>query len=139
MEPLNLSSNVSNNISQLMENINTTCNALLSALEVNAQSVGGYGGTILQQFDSEFVDRIIKNLLKIKFHLSKISKELKNGLISSPEELTYVFGGLQELIDQFDSLLLQDGFMRNQFSFLIDEMKANITAILEKIDIAVAA
>jgi hypothetical protein len=31
-------------LSNLMDQINETCNALISALEVNAQSVGEYGG-----------------------------------------------------------------------------------------------
>ncbi|MDR0369325.1 MAG: hypothetical protein LBH96_02010 [Candidatus Peribacteria bacterium] len=137
MENLNIASHASNKISQLMENITATCGALLSALEVNAQSVGSYGGGILQQFDSEFVDRVVKNLLKIKLHITKISKELKNGLISSSEELTYVFGGLQGLIDELDTIMLEDGFMKNNFSFLIEEMKADINQILEEIDIAV--
>lgn len=137
MENLNITSNASNKISQLMENISTTCDALLLALEVNAQSVGGYGGWVLQQFSSEFVDRVVNNLLKIKLHTAKISKELKNGLISSSEELKYVFGGLQGLIDQLDTIMLQDGFMKNNFAFPIDEMKADINQILEEINIAV--
>ena len=139
MDSLNTVSHSSNRITQLMESINATCNALLSALEINAQSVGSYGGGILQQFDSEFVDRVIKNLLKIKLHTSKIAKEVQNGLISSPEELRYVFGGLQGLIDQLDTIMLEDGFMRNNFSFLIDEMKVDINQVLEEMDIAVVA
>jgi len=139
MENLNTTPSSSNRITHLMEKINATCDALLSALEVNAQSVGTYGGGILQQFDSEFVDRVVKNLLKIKLHTTKISKELKNGFISSAEELTYVFGGLQGLIDQLDTIMLEDGFMRNNFSFLIEEMKADITQILDEVNIAVAA
>jgi hypothetical protein len=31
-------------LSNLMDKINETCNALISALEVNAESVGSYGG-----------------------------------------------------------------------------------------------
>ena len=139
MDSLNTVSNSSNNLTQLMEKITATCDALLVALEVNAQSVGNYGGSILQQFDSEYVDRVVKNLLKIKLHTAKISKELQNGLISSPEELRYIFGGLQEVIDQLNTLMLEDGFMRNQFSFLIEEMKSDINQILEKIAMPMAA
>ena len=128
-----------NRITQLLEKINATCDALLSALEVNAQSVGTYGGGILQQFDSEFVDRVVKNLLKIKLHTAKIAKEIQNGLISSPEELSCIFGGLQGLVDKLDTIMLEDGFMRNNFSFLIDEMKSDINQVLEEMDIAVEA
>jgi hypothetical protein len=31
-------------LSNLMDKINETCNALISALEVNAESIGQYGG-----------------------------------------------------------------------------------------------
>ncbi len=139
MENFTTVSHASNNITQLMEKITATCDALISALEVNAASVGQYGGSVIQQFDSEYVDRMIKTLMKIKLHVHKISKELKNWLISGPEEMKYVFGGLQGLIDQLDTIMLEDGFMRNNFSFLINEMKGDITTILEEIEIAVAA
>jgi hypothetical protein len=43
MESIN-SIQSSEKLSQLMDKINETCNALISALEVNAQSVGEYGG-----------------------------------------------------------------------------------------------
>ena len=65
-----------NKISHLVENINQTCDALLSALEVSTDAVGSYGGGIVQQFDSEFVDRVVKALLKIKYHTAKLSKEI---------------------------------------------------------------
>jgi hypothetical protein len=32
------------NLANLMDKINETCDALISALEVNAESVGSYGG-----------------------------------------------------------------------------------------------
>ncbi|MDR2416441.1 MAG: hypothetical protein LBD75_07810 [Candidatus Peribacteria bacterium] len=135
MENLNLQSTVSSKVSHLVEQISSTCNALLSALEVNAHSVGTYGGGILQQFDSEFVDRVVKNLLKIKYHTARLAKELNKGLIRSPEELTVLISGLLQTIDQLDILMLEDGFMRNQFSFFIDELKGGIRQILEEINI----
>jgi hypothetical protein len=136
MKNLNLQSTVSTKVSHLLDQISNTCDALLSALEVNAQSVGNYGGGILQQFDSEFVDRVVKNLLKIKYHTAKIATELNNGLITSPEELTAVVSGLLGTIDQLDRILLEDGFMRNQFDFFINELKDKITLILEEIRIS---
>ncbi|MDR2541821.1 MAG: hypothetical protein LBD11_09090 [Candidatus Peribacteria bacterium] len=72
------SNTVSTKVTQLVENIASTCDALISALEVNAQSVGSYGGGIVEHFDSEFVDRIVKALLKIKYHVIRLDKEIKN-------------------------------------------------------------
>ncbi|MDR0650021.1 MAG: hypothetical protein LBG59_01040 [Candidatus Peribacteria bacterium] len=135
MENLNLQSTVSTKVSHLLEQISNTCDALISALEVNAQSVGTYGGGILQPFDSEFVDRVVKNLLKIKYHTTKLAKEINNGLITSPEELTAVISGLLGTLDQLDTLMLENGFMRNQFSFLIEELKGSISQILEDITV----
>jgi hypothetical protein len=43
MESLN-SVQSNEKLSNLMDKISETCNALISALEVNAQSVGEYGG-----------------------------------------------------------------------------------------------
>jgi hypothetical protein len=136
MNNVNTPNTVSTQVNQLVENITQTCNALISALEVNAQSVGSYGGGIVQQFDSEFVDRIVKNLLKIKYHTAKIAKECDKGLITNPEELTAVVSGLLETVDQLDRILLEDGFMRNQFDFFINELKDGITLILEEIRIS---
>ena len=86
MESLN-SIQSNEKLSNLIDKINETCNALISALEVNAQSVGEYGGWVAHQISTEYVDILIKNILKIKYHLLHLEKELKNWLISSEEEL----------------------------------------------------
>ena len=78
MEKMNTPTAVSSKVSQLVESIISTCDALISALEVNAQSVGSYGGGMMQQFDSEYVDRIVKTLWKLKHHLVRLEKEVKN-------------------------------------------------------------
>lgn len=78
MESVNNLSSSSNSIKQLMNQINLTCDALLGALEVQASQIGQYGGGVLQSFDSEFVDRVVKSLLKVKLHTQKIAKELEN-------------------------------------------------------------
>ena len=47
-------------LSNLMDKINETCNALISALEVNAQSVWEYGWSIAHQINTEYVDSVNK-------------------------------------------------------------------------------
>jgi hypothetical protein len=44
-------------------------------------------------------------------------------------------GGLLHTVDQLDTLMLEDGFMRNQFSFFIEELKGGISQILEEVEI----
>jgi len=139
MESVNNLSSSSNSIKQLMNQINLTCDALLGALEVQASQIGQYGGGVLQSFDSEFVDRVVKSLLKVKLHTQKIAKELENWLISNQTELTYLVEGLLHTIDQLDTIMLADGFMRNNFAFLIEEITSATHSVLEDITIGITA
>ena len=129
----------SEKLSNLINKINETCNALISALEVNAQSVWEYSGWIASQISSEYVDLLIKSILKIKYHLLRLQKELNNGLISSEEELKLIVGGLLDTIDAIDTVCANDGYLRNQFSFATDELKDLITKMLDEINISIAA
>lgn len=126
-------------LANIMDKINETCNALISALELNAQSVGEYGGWIAHQINTEYVDILIKNILKIKYHLQRLEKELNNWLISSEEELKCIVGWLLDTMDTIDSVCLRDGYLRNQFSFATDELKDMITKMLDEITISIAA
>ena len=129
----------SEKLSNLINKINETCNALISALEVNAQSVWGYTGWVASQINSEYVDLLIKSLLKIKYHLLRLEKELNNGLISSEEELKLIVGWLLDTIDAIDTVCAKDWFLRNQFSFATDELKDLIIKMLDEMNISVAA
>lgn len=126
-------------LSNLMDQINETCNALISALEVNAQSVWEYGWGIAHQINTEYVDILIKNILKIKYHLLRLEKELHNGLISSQDELKCIVWWLLDTLDTIDEVCLNDGYLRNQFSFATDELKELIIKMLDEITISIAA
>ena len=126
-------------LSNLMDKINETCDALISALEVNAQSVWGYSGWVAHKISTEYIDLLIKNILKIKYHLFRLEKELNNGLISSKEELKCIIGWLLDTIDAIDTVCANDGYLRNQFSFATDELKELITKMLNEITISIAA
>ena len=138
MESLN-SIHSNEKLSNIMDKISETCNALISALEVNAQSVWEYGGWIAHQINTEYVDILIKNILKIKYHLLRLEKELSNGLISSKDELKCIVGWLLDTLDTIDEVCLNDGYLRNQFSFATDELKELITKMLNEITISVSA
>ena len=126
-------------LSNLMDKINETCNALISALEVNAEAVGQYGGWVAHQINTEYIDILIKNILKIKYHLVRLEKELNNGLITSQDELKFIVGWLLDTIDTIDTVCANDGYLRNQFSFATDELKELITKMLDEITISLAA
>ena len=138
MESLN-SIQSNEKLSNLMDKINETCDAIISALEVNAESVGAYGGWVAHQINTEYVDILIKNILKIKYHLLRLEKELNNGLVTSRDELKYIVGGLLDTLDAIDTVCANDGYLRNQFSFATDELKDLITKMLDEITISIAA
>ena len=138
MESLN-SVQSNEKLSNLMDKISETSNALISALEVNAESVGSYGGWVAHQINTEYVDLLIKNILKIKYHLLRLEKELNNGLITSEVELKSIVWGLLDTMDTIDTVCANDGYLRNQFSFATDELKDLITKMLDEITISIAA
>ena len=126
-------------LSNLIDKINETCNALISALEVNAESVGGYSWWVAHQINTEYIDVLIKNILKIKYHLLRLEKELNNWFASSQNELKYIIWGLLDTIDTIDTVCANDGYLRNQFSFATDELKDLITKMLNEITIPTTA
>ena len=126
-------------LSNLMDKINETCDALISALEINAESVGQYGGWVAHKISTEYVDLLIKNILKIKYHLFRLEKELNNGLISSQDELKCIVAWLLDTIDAIDTACANDGFLRNQFSFATNELKELIIKMLNEITVSITA
>ena len=123
----------------IMDKINETCDALISALEINAESVGQYGGWIAHKINTEYIDLLIKNILKIKYHLVRLEKELNNGLISSQDELKLIVAWLLDTMDTIDTVCANDGYLRNQFSFATDELKDLIVKMLDEINISIVA
>ena len=124
---------------QLINKINETCNALISALEVNAQSIWEYGWGIAHQINTEYIDILIKNILKIKYHLLRLQKELSNWLISSEEELKCIVWWLLNTIDTIDTVCINDGYLRNHFSFATNELKEMIIKMLDEMTIDITA
>ena len=58
-------------------------------------------------------------------------------MISSHDELEKIVSGLLNTVDQLDTLMMNDGFMRNNFAFFVEELKADINQILEEMNVAV--
>lgn len=63
-------------VNALIDKINSTCDALMTALEFNTETVSSYNMTIVQRmnFNSEFIDRVVSNIIAMKKHLSDLKK-----------------------------------------------------------------
>ena len=127
-----------NRINVLIDKINSTCDALISALEINSEKVSTYNLSIVEKMNtsSEFIDLVVKNIISIKIHLW----ELKNGL--NNEKLFYdildlqnLVSWLQETSDKLNYLLISDNNFNNIYSMAIVEIQSMIQEVLEEIKV----
>jgi hypothetical protein len=63
-------------VNALIDKINSTCDALMAALEMNTENVSSYNMTIVDRMNinSEFIDRVVSNIIAMKKHLSDLKK-----------------------------------------------------------------
>ena len=63
-------------VNALIDKINSTCDALMAALEMNTGNVSSYNMTIVDRMNinSEFIDRVVSNIIAMKKHLSDLKK-----------------------------------------------------------------
>ena len=63
-------------LNALIDKINATCNALIILLDINTETVSSYNMTIVQRmnFNSEFIDRVVSNIMALENHLSDLKK-----------------------------------------------------------------
>ena len=63
-------------VNALIDKINSTCDALMAALEFNTETVSSYNMTVIQRMNmnSEFIDRVVSNIIAMKKHLSDLKK-----------------------------------------------------------------
>lgn len=63
-------------VNALIDKINSTCDALLSALEVNSNSASSFNMTIVNRMNinSEFMDRVVTNIIVLKSHLMDLKR-----------------------------------------------------------------
>ena len=124
-----------NQISTLIHHINATANALLIALDASSEQIGQYGWSVVQKMDGEFADRFVFALLRLKYHLYRLEREVQKGCIHTQEDLEHIVGGLQETYDLLWDLMISDGSIRNQFKFGIDELRDGIIALKNRLPI----
>jgi hypothetical protein len=89
-----LSSESIRNVNALIQKIEGVCKNieqnLAMCLELNSGAVAQYSVTTANKVESEFVDRIILNIDKIKNHLRDLKKALSQKVISDMDGITTI-------------------------------------------------
>ena len=82
---------------------------------------------------SEFVDRVILNIDKIKNHLKDLRKALNKKVITDTTDIEKIISSLQETSDTLQSFLLSNGFFQNTFQMPVMEIQGAIDQILNHV------
>ena len=124
-------------VNALIDKINSTCDALMAALEFNTETVSSYNMTIVQRMNinSEFIDRVVSNIIAMKKHLSDLKKWINWDLIEDTLDLQTIVSGLRETSDKLNELLLSDNNFNNVYDFAINEIQTLIEKVLDEIKI----
>ena len=122
-------------VNALIDKINSTCDALMAALEFNTETVSSYNMTIVQRMNinSEFIDRVVSNIIAMKKHLSDLKKWINWDLIEDTLDLQTIVSGLRETSDKLNELLLSDNNFNNVYDFAINEIQAMIEQVLDEV------
>ena len=127
-----------NRINVLIDKINATCDALISALEINSEKVSSYNMTIVDRMNvnSEFIDLVVKNIISIKTHLGELKDGLNNQkLLSDTLDLENLISWLQNTSSKLNCLLISDNNFNNIYSMAILEIQDLIQKVLDEIKI----
>ena len=122
-------------VNALIDKINSTCDALMAALEFNTETVSSYNMTIVDRMNvnSEFIDRVVSNIIAMKKHLSDLKKWINWDLIEDTLDLQTIVSGLRETSDKLNELLLSDNNFNNVYDFAINEIQALIEQVLDEV------
>ena len=122
-------------VNALIDKINSTCDALMAALEMNTENVSSYNMTLVDRMNvnSEFIDRVVSNIIAMKKHLSDLKKWINWDLIMDTWDLQTVVSWLRETSDKLNELLLSDNNFNNVYDFAINEIQTLIEQVLDEI------
>lgn len=136
MEQINLksSANRTKSINKLVEKINSTVDALIDTLTLSPQSVWNFGISVSQTIDSEFTDRVVKNLWILKNHLKDIQGNLDLTDLNN-ERLEEITQSLTETSDQLNTLAGSNNYFYNTFGWAVQEINVMIDKILSKLPV----
>lgn len=124
-------------VNALIDKINSTCDALISALEINTETTSSYNMTIIQRMDNnnEFIDLVVKNIIAMKKHLSDLKKWVNGKLIVDTLDLETIISWLKETSDKLNNLLLSNNNFNNLYSMPIMEIQNMIDELLDDVKI----
>ena len=132
-----LSSESVRNVNALIQKIEGVCKDieknLAMCFELNSDSVAKYSVTTANKVESEFVDRIVLNIDKIKNHLRDLKKALNQKVISDMNAITAIIWSLQETSDTLQTFLLSNNFFNTTFQMPVMEIQAVIDQIFEQV------
>ncbi|MEI7558945.1 MAG: hypothetical protein WCJ45_09600 [bacterium] len=132
-----LSSESLRNVNSLIQKIEGVCKDieknLAMCLELNGDSVAQFSVTTASKVESEFVDRVVLNIDKIKNHLRDLKKALNQKVLTNTSDIEKIIGSLQDTSDTLHTFILSNGFFTHTFQLPIMEIQAAIDQILEHV------
>ncbi len=139
----NFTSRLSNesirNVNSLIQKIEGVCKDiernLAMCLELNGDSVAQYSVTTANKVESEYVDRVILNIDKIKNHLRDLRKALSKNIITDTTDIEKIIGSLQDTSDTLQTFVLSNGFFTATFQMPVMEIQSAIDQILEHVSL----
>lgn len=127
------------NVNSLIQKIEGVCKDieknLAMCLELNGDSVAQYSVTTATKVESEFVDRVILNIQKIKNHLKDLKKALNKKIITDTTDIEKIIWSLQETSDTLQGFLLSNGFFYTTFQLPVMEIQWAIDQIFEHVSL----
>lgn len=133
MENLNTVSSTTTKMTTLLDKIASTCDALVSALEFTTEQASQYGGGIVHEFNSEYVDVVVRTLLQLRVHATRLWKEINNGLITSQNDLMLLIEWMQDIDDKLVALMIENNYVRENFSYGLNEIRSMIEEVKESV------
>lgn len=134
-----LSSESIRNVNALIQKIEGVCKDIEKNLalcfELSGESVAQYSVTTANKVESEFVDRVILNIQKIKNHLKDLRKALNKKIITDTTDIEKIIGSLQETSDTLQTFLLSNGFFNTTFQMPVMEIQGAIDQIFEQVSL----
>jgi len=122
-------------INKLIDNINNTCDMLVSALDLNSDSVWVYGISLTEKMDTDLVDIILRKVDEMKNHLIDLKREVNKEFAGNKKDIHNIISSLKEVGDNLDNLLLGNGFYRNNFEMPIREVQTMIERVFEEVHV----
>ena len=132
-----LSSESIRNVNSLIQKIEGVCKdiekSLAMCFELNGDSVAQYSVTTANKVESEFVNVVIDNIIKIKLHLGDLKKALNQKIITDTTTIEKIIGSLQDTSATLQTFLLANNFNNNTFQMPVMEIQATIDQIFEEV------